>query len=197
MLRRSADHRLAQQRLDALSGRGSGRRPTPVMMTSASAPSMQAVGVARRIRRHPARRARASCLRGRRRGCAAPASCSAVMMAIDGASRMSSVFGLEGEAEHGDGAAAHAAAAGGDDLARHGALALLVDGDDGLDRADRRAEVMRRCCSSASSVLGEARAAIAGAGVEELRRRCGCRGRCRAPPPARRRRPARTGRRSR
>ena len=53
--------------------------------------------------------------------------------------------GLEGEAEHGDGLAAHARRrSAGDDLARHGALARVVDRDHGLDDAQRRAVVLRR-----------------------------------------------------
>ena len=50
-------------------------------------------------------------------------SCSAVISGIDGASRMSSVFGLKVRPEHRDGLAAHIAAERGRDLARHRALA--------------------------------------------------------------------------
>ena len=63
--------------------------------------------------------------------------------------------------------AAHVAAAGRDHLARHGALALVVDGDGGLDQPQRAAVVLRGL-DQRQRVLGEARAAIAGAGMEEL-----------------------------
>ena len=61
------------------------------------------------------------------------------MMASEGASRMSSVLGLKVRPSTAIVLPLHVAAAGRDHLARHGALALVVDGDDGLDDADRRA----------------------------------------------------------
>ena len=76
--------------------------------------------------------------------------------------------GLEGQPQHGNGAAAHVAAADGDDLARHRPLALVVDGGDGLDDAAGRAEVVGRL-HQGQRVLGKAGAAEARTGVEEFR----------------------------
>ena len=90
------------------------------------------------------------------------------MMETAGDSRMSSVSALKVSPSTAMVRAADAAAAGGDDLARHGALALVVDGDDGLDRADRHAEI-EAGLQQRQQVLGKAGAAVAGTGVEELR----------------------------
>ena len=75
--------------------------------------------------------------------------------------------GLEGQAEDRDRLAAHRAAAGGDDLAAHGALALVVDGRHRLDDADRRIVVLRGL-DQRQRVLREAGAAIARARMQEL-----------------------------
>ena len=56
---------------------------------------------------------------------------------------------------------------GRDDLARHRALALVVDRHGGLDQAQRRAGILGGL-GERQRILGEAGAAIAGAGVEEL-----------------------------
>ena len=121
----------------------------------------------RRSHRRPAGASPAPCPRDRRPGLGA-----AVLQPGDDRERgrLAHVVGvrLEGQAEHGDGLAAHAAAAGLDHLARHRPLALVVDGRDRLDDADRRVVVLRRL-DQRERVLREAGAAIAGSGVQELR----------------------------
>ena len=55
-----------------------------------------------------------------------------------------------------------------DHFARHRALALIVDGDDGLDDAQRAFVILRRL-DQRERVLGKAGAAEAGAGMQEFR----------------------------
>ena len=86
---------------------------------------------------------------------------------MEGASRMSSVLGLKVRPSTAIGAAADAAAAGRDHLARHGPLALVVDGRNRLQDAAGRAEIVRRL-HQRGEVLGKARAAEARPGVQEL-----------------------------
>jgi len=62
------------------------------------------------------------------------------MSGIEGESR---VIRLEGQAQHGDRLAANRVVERGHDLARHGALALVVDGGDRLDDAQRHAVIVR------------------------------------------------------
>src|SRR5579863_9011118 len=75
---------------------------------------------------------------------------------------------LEGQAEYGDGLAAHRTVERRDHLARHGAFALLVDGGHRLDDAQRHTAVLRGLQQRAG-VLGETRAAEAGTGVQKFR----------------------------
>ncbi|KAF1853517.1 hypothetical protein Lal_00046477 [Lupinus albus] len=75
---------------------------------------------------------------------------------------------LEGQAEEGNRLAAHGATAGTDHLTRHGALALVVHGDHRLHDAERHPIVLGGL-GQGQGVLGEARAAIARPGMEELR----------------------------
>jgi hypothetical protein len=76
-------------------------------------------------------------------------------------------FGFEGEAEQGDGFAAHAAAGGGNDARCHAGLAGVVHRDHGLDQAAGGAVIL---CDTdhGQGVLGEATAAVAGAGMQEF-----------------------------
>ena len=74
---------------------------------------------------------------------------------------------LEGEPEHGDGLAAQIAAERGRDLAAHGALALVVHRHDGLDDAQWRLVILPGL-DQGERVLGKARPAEAGTGVQEL-----------------------------
>ena len=70
-------------------------------------------------------------------------SLSAVISGIDGASRMSSVFGLKVRPRMAIVVAAQVPAKCRGDFARHAALPRLVHGGDGLDNAQRRLGVLR------------------------------------------------------
>ena len=76
--------------------------------------------------------------------------------------------GLEGQAEHGDGLAAQAAAGGIGDLARHRALAVVVDRQHRLDDPQRHV-VIERDLHQRAGILWKTRAAEAGAGMQEFR----------------------------
>ena len=76
--------------------------------------------------------------------------------------------GLEGEAEHGDGLAAQTAAGGVGNLARHRALAVVVDRQHRLDDPQRHV-VIERDLDQRAGVLREARAAEARTGMQEFR----------------------------
>jgi len=98
----------------------------------------------------------------------APMSSSPVTSGMEGASRMSVGIGLEGEAEHGDGLAAQTAARRARDLARHRALAVVVDRQHRLD--DPQVNVMiERDLDQRAGVLRKARAAEARPSMEEFR----------------------------
>ena len=80
---------------------------------------------------------------------------------------MSSVFGLKARPNSVMVPPAPRYAAGGDDLFRHGALALVVDGGDGLDNSHRQIRVVAGL-DERQRILGKTRAAVAWAGVKEL-----------------------------
>ncbi|MCY1238973.1 hypothetical protein D9M68_664340 [compost metagenome] len=75
---------------------------------------------------------------------------------------------LEGEAEDRDLVPAHVAAGSRNHLAAHCPLAVVVDRNRGLDEPDGRVMVLRGL-DQCQRVLREARAAIAGARMQELR----------------------------
>ena len=76
--------------------------------------------------------------------------------------------GLEGEAQQRDGLASDRTAAGLQNLARHGALALRIDGGHGLHDAQGRAHVLPGL-DEGQRILGKARTAIARTRMQELR----------------------------
>ncbi len=89
----------------------------------------------------------------RTRGARAPASAGTITRL--GASRMSSVFGLKVRPSTAMRLALQRAAAGGDDLVGHRALARVVHRDHGLDDPHRRAVALRRCAISAAVSFGK------------------------------------------
>ena len=80
---------------------------------------------------------------------------------------MSSVLGLKVRPSTAMRLAGDAAAAGVDDALGHRGLARVVAADHGLDDAQRRARLLRGP-HQREAVLGEARAAVAGPGMQEL-----------------------------
>ena len=84
-----------------------------------------------------------------------------------GESRMSSVLGLKVRPSTATVLPRASPPQRGDDLARHRALAVVVDRHHGLDDALRRVVILR-CLDQRERILGKARAAIAGTGMQEL-----------------------------
>ena len=100
----------------------------------------------------------------------APMSKSPVTSEIDGASRMSSVSGLKVRPSTAMVLPRNEPPDRAQDLARHRALAVVVDGHGGLDDPQRHV-VIQRDLHQRAGVLGKARSAIAGPGMQEFRGR--------------------------
>src|ERR1700722_1318347 len=102
-----------------------------------------------------------------RRACSMPTGSCARTLAPISSSPVTIGIGLEGEAEHGDGLAAQAAAGGGGDLTGHRALAVVVDGEHRLDDAQLHV-MIERALHQRAGILREAGSAEAGPRMQEL-----------------------------
>ena len=102
--------------------------------------------------------------------CDNPCACRLEFRHDDKARRIANVvcLGLVGEAEHRNSLARDRSAAGLDDLAGHGDLALVVDFDQRLHQTDRRLGVDREP-GEREGVLGKARASKSRPWIEKLR----------------------------
>ncbi len=139
-----------------------------VISTSASAPARRIERVAAIVDAGGQQRLRpAPCPRGRRRGSSRRRRPGAPRSDSDGASRMSSVSGLKVRPSTAIVLPRTEPPQACDHPHRHAGLARVVDRDGGLHQPRRRAVVLRGA-HQRQRVLGEARAAVARPGMQEL-----------------------------